>query len=209
MPPERTALRPCLHLRAHLCCAVSVCAAAAFLAGCAAPSPATPKNESPQPTDKQIQVADQALAVAEAKLQEAFYSAGVRLRAACVSPENAPYFRKTACLASAITDDMKADTSRPTEAQKRAAKNIFRITHELNEETRGKMIASGIPKYIEAAQTSRAVADPKIRSLQEAFLSGRLTWGQYNQARAALVPENSSDETISDNKNIEADEGEH
>lgn len=130
-----------------------------------------------------------------AALEAQFRSVGVRMRAMCVSPENAPYFRKTTCLASAITDEMKEDRSKPTAAQKKAAQNVFRITHELNEETRSMMVQSGIPEYVDKALASRTYADPKINALQQDFLHDRLTWGEYNRARAALVdrPEDGGD----------------
>ena len=59
-----------------------------------------------------------------------------RMRAACVAQDNQPYYRKTACLPSGITDEMTKDSTRITAAQKRAAEAVFAFTHELNEETR-------------------------------------------------------------------------
>ena len=44
-----------------------------------------------------------------------------RMRAACVAQDNQPYYRKTACLPSGITDEMTKDSTRITAAQKRAA----------------------------------------------------------------------------------------
>ena len=92
-----------------------------------------------------------------------------RMRAACVAQDNQPYYRKTACLPSGITDEMTKDSTRITAAQKRAAEAVFAFTHELNEETR------------------RIMRDPQINTLQEDLLSGKITWGEYNTARRALA----------------------
>lgn len=157
------------------------------LTGCAVPPGGTPEPSAAIPTEPVRVEEDATRRERVAALEKQFRSAGIRLRAICVSPENRAYFRKTSCLASAITEEMKADTSKPTDAQKKAARNVFRLTHELNEETRTMMVKSGLPEYVEKAFESRTYADPKIQALQRDFLEGELTWGEYNQARAALV----------------------
>lgn len=110
-----------------------------------------------------------------------------RLRAACVSPDYRAYYAKTACLPSGITPKMLEDRTRITKAQKTAAQAVFNITKELSDETRAIMIKTGLPEYMDLAESSRTKADPKIRAMQQGLLEGRLTWGEYNKARLALA----------------------
>ena len=102
-----------------------------------------------------------------------------RMRAACVAQDNQPYYRKTACLPSGITDEMTKDSTRITAAQKRA--------HELNEETRRIMRETQDPALAARAELSQRLRDPQINTLQEDLLSGKITWGEYNTARRALA----------------------
>lgn len=110
-----------------------------------------------------------------------------RLRAACVSPDYRAYYAKTACLPSGITPKMLEDRTRITNAQRTAAQAVFNITRELSDETRAIMIKTGLPEYMDLAESSRTQADPKIRAMQQGLLEGRLTWGEYNKARLALA----------------------
>ncbi|WP_370802828.1 hypothetical protein [Sutterella wadsworthensis] len=110
-----------------------------------------------------------------------------RMRAACVAQDNQPYYRKTACLPSGITDEMTKDSTRITAAQKRAAEAVFAFTHELNEETRRIMRETQDPALAARAELSQRLRDPQINTLQEDLLSGKITWGEYNTARHALA----------------------
>ena len=100
-----------------------------------------------------------------------------RMRAACVAQDNQPYYRKTACLPSGITDEMTKDSTRITVAQKRAAEAVFAFTHELNEETRRIMRETQDPALAARAELSQRLRDPQINTLQEDLLSGKITWG--------------------------------
>ena len=110
-----------------------------------------------------------------------------RMRAACVAQDNQPYYRKTACLPSGITDEMTKDSTRITAAQKRAAEAVFAFTHELNEEIRRIMRETQDPALAARAELSQRLRDPQINTLQEDLLSGKITWGEYNTARRALA----------------------
>ena len=125
------------------------------------------------------------------RLQSAGYRARIeevaaRMRAACVADDYQPYFRKTACLPGGITEEMLADRTRITAAQKRAAQKVFALTHALNEETRRIMIESGTPEERARALASQSERDPLISALQEDLLAGRITWGTYNARRLEL-----------------------
>ena len=98
---------------------------------------------------------------------------------ACVAQDNQPYYRKTACLPSGITDEMTKDSTRITAAQKRAAEAVFAFTHELNEETRRIMRETQDPALAARAELSQRLRDPQINTLQEDLLSGKITWGEY------------------------------
>lgn len=154
------------------------------LAGCAVPPPAQIEQApAPEPDPVVEEHEHRALDA----LSDRFEAVGVRMRAICVSPENRAYFNKTACLPSGITEEMTKDTSRITKAQKRAAEQVFRATHELNEETRDLMLKSGIPSYMDDAIESRRTIDPAIKDLQNRLLSGKITWGEYNRERRELA----------------------
>lgn len=109
-----------------------------------------------------------------------------RMRAACIAEDYQPYFRKTACLPSGITDEMTADRTRITAQQKRAAQAVFALTHELNEETRRIMTGTQDAELAAQAEASRRVRDPQISALQNDLLSGKITWGEYNAGRRSL-----------------------
>ena len=101
-----------------------------------------------------------------------------------MAQDNQPYYRKTACLPSGITDEMTKDSTRITAAQKRAAEAVFAFTHELNEETRRIMRETQDPALAARAELSQRLRDPQINTLQEDLLSGKITWGEYNTPAA-------------------------
>lgn len=168
--------------------------AALVLAGCAA----TTSNRAPADDASTAAAEASAPAVHETvrttrsvRLQSAGYRARIeevvaRMRAACVADDYQPYFRKTACLPGGITEEMLADRTRITAAQKRAAQKVFALTHALNEETRRIMIESGTPEERARALASQSERDPLISALQEDLLAGRITWGTYNARRLEL-----------------------
>lgn len=96
------------------------------------------------------------------------------MRAACAAQDNQPYYRKTACLPSGITDEMTKDSTRITAAQKRAAEAVFAFTHELNEETRRIMRETQDPALAARAELSQRLRDPQINTLQEDRCQGKL-----------------------------------
>ena len=130
---------------------------------------------------------------------------GDRLRAACVSPKFKAYFAKTACLPSGITEKMTADRTKITAAQKRAALEVFKLSHALSEEMRNFMVNTGLPELIDRAETSRRVTDPLIEDLQQRLLAGKITWGQYNTERQSLAErarEEANKTNTSDNNSL-------
>ena len=150
------------------------------LTGCAA----TTSSRAPAagPAAEASRAADLHSAGYRARIEEVV----VRMRAACVADDYQPYFKKTACLPGGITEEMLADRTRITAAQKRAAREVFALTHALNEETRRIMIESGTPEERARALASQSERDPLISALQEDLLAGRITWGGYNARRLEL-----------------------
>lgn len=160
--------------------AAVLCAAAVVLAGCATvPAPGTP-DASGKPA---ASAADRYPESYRERIAEVMH----RTRAACVAEDYQPYFRKTACLPTGITDEMTRDRTRITAAQKRAARALFTMTRSLNEETRRIMIETGDPELVERAESSRLLREPKINALQESLLDGSITWGEYNAERRRLA----------------------
>ena len=65
------------------------------------------------------------------------------IRAICTSPANRPYYAKTPCLPSGMTEAHLKDGSRITPEARRVAERVFASLHKLNEDTRSLMISSG------------------------------------------------------------------
>lgn len=170
-PPKVLKVRKAL-LALAACLLVGGCATSPSLpVGSAAPAaPVAPVAESPDaPSAYRKRVADVML----------------RMRATCVAQGLQPYFRKTACLSSGITDAMLRDRSKITREQRRAAEQVFSITKDLNAETRRVMTESGTPAEARLAEASKR-HDPAIEENQAKLLSGEITWGEYNVRRKAL-----------------------
>lgn len=179
-------------LRFRLSCAALFLS---FLAGCAVPpqGDGTAATETTASTESESEVMNELAAVRADELSERFEAVARRMRAICVSPENKAYFRKTGCLPNDITDEMTRDKTSITAEQKRAAENVFKRTHELNEQTRDLMFRTGIPEYMDQAIYSRTHTDPLIRNLQSRLLSREITWGEYNAERRALAEESTAE----------------
>lgn len=123
----------------------------------------------------------------EADIKERFRAVGGVLREICTSPEYAPYFAKTSCLATDITDRQKRDPGRITDQQKRAMTAALAEIEELNRQTRELMIASQIEPYVSLALQAQNNTDQLAKRNQNNLLSGEITWGQYNTWRQAIA----------------------
>lgn len=108
------------------------------------------------------------------------------IRAVCSSAANQAYFGHTPCLPAGMTDKHLRDRTRITPEQKKVAQRIFDQLHRLNEETRTFMTESGSPELVTLARHSRETVDPQIQALQDALLSGSITWGEYNRSRLEI-----------------------
>lgn len=173
---HRTARRPA----ASAFLAAAAVIALFTMSGCATNSPS--RGTSASSWRPQTALVEEEMAQYRAQSEQI----GDRLRAACVSPKYKAYFAKTACLPSGITDEMTADRSKITAVQKRAALEVFKLTHSLSEEMRDFMVQTGLPELIDRAEASRQTTDPLINDLQKRLLDGKITWGQYNAERRTL-----------------------
>ncbi len=108
------------------------------------------------------------------------------IRAICTSPANRPYYAKTPCLPSGMTEAHLKDGSRITPEARRVAERVFASLHKLNEDTRSLMISSGDAHLIKLARHSREMVDPKISALQSSLLKGAMTWAEYNRPSRGL-----------------------
>ncbi len=100
------------------------------------------------------------------------------------------YFKKSPCLPSGITETHLKDKSRITKEQKKATARLFARQHELNAKTRAIMMESLDPEMMRMAQQSETRVMPRVDELQQALLSGRITWGEYNRTRLAIFENN-------------------
>lgn len=119
------------------------------------------------------------------------------IRAICAAPANQLYYTRTPCLPAGMTEAHLRDPARMTAQAQVVTKRIFDQLHQLNEETRALMMASGDPDLIRLARRSREVVDPQIKDIQDALLSGKITWGEYNRARLEIF-ETSSKKSATD-----------
>ncbi len=125
-----------------------------------------------------------------AKYEEQIVAVSKEMRGICASSAFQSYFKKTACFPPGITERQLRDRTRITKEQRRAAVRVFELQHELNTRTRDIMIKSGDKKMIELAKRSQTDVMPAVEALQKAFLSGSITWGEYNTTRLRLFEEN-------------------
>lgn len=158
-----------------------------LLSACAVVEPTVPQTAPSEEEIRQAEIAAARLDAAELAYHDQSERVAQRLRAACVSPEHHAYYAKTACLPSGITPKMLEDRTRITRAQQTAARAVFEITNALSAQTREVMVQTGLPEYIALAERSKQAIDPQVRAMQEGLLSGKLTWGQYNQLRLELA----------------------
>ena len=139
---------------------------------------------------------------AEAKAENEQYHERIAIvardiRAICTAPANQLYYTRTPCLPAGMTEAHLRDPARLTAQAQVVTKRIFDQLHQLNEETRALMMASGDPDLIRLARRSREVGDPQIKNIQDALLSGKITWGEYNRARLEIF-ETSSKNSATD-----------
>ncbi|MDO4937271.1 MAG: hypothetical protein Q4E62_05075 [Sutterellaceae bacterium] len=123
----------------------------------------------------------------EADIKERFRAVGGVLREICTSDEFAPYFAKTPCLATDVTDRQKKDRTKITEAQKKAMTAAVAEIEELNRQTRELMIESQLEPYVSLALHAQNETDVLVKTNQDNLLSGEITWGQYNTWREAIA----------------------
>lgn len=117
------------------------------------------------------------------------------LRNLCVNPKNRAYFEKTPCLPAGMKEVYLQDDSYPTDAQKAVASRLFKEMDSLNDTTRKIMLSSGNPRHVENAKYSARNVQPRIHELQEKFLAGKLTWGDYNRERLAIFNDTADRDT--------------
>lgn len=113
--------------------------------------------------------------------------ANLAFRSLCVAPKYEEFFNKTACFAKDITVAQRNDTSRITNAQRMMATEIFAKQRAINEETRAYMARTRAPNLLEATSISRYVLDPALEGLQTDLIDGKITWGEFNARRQALL----------------------
>lgn len=155
------------------------------LAGCTAtlktpdaPQPAQPHPALESDPFESAEYLDQIDAVAK------------EMRGMCASSTFQSYFKKTACFPSGITEKQLKDRTRITREEKKVAAKLFALQHDLNARTRAIMMKTRDARMIEVAEISKTRVMPEVEALQDALLSGALTWGEYNAARLRLFEEN-------------------
>lgn len=158
-----------------------------LLAGCATAPTSTDPDAGAQhevPTARRHTISERFAKTTDNELyNERIAQVSRDIRAICTSPANRPYYAKTPCLPSGMTEAHLKDGSRITPEARRIAERVFASLHKLNEDTRSLMISSGDARLIMLARHSREVVDPKIAALQSSLLKGAMTWAEYNRAR--------------------------
>lgn len=107
----------------------------------------------------------------------------------CHNPNYRSYFAKTPCLPAGMTTKFLQNNAYPNAQEIKVASLVFRELDQLNQQTRDIMIDSQIERHVRSAQHSEAHVMPRIHDLQNRFLKGKLTWGQYNRERLAIFNE--------------------
>lgn len=155
------------------------------LSGCTTVPPSQPTPLPPEPSRPVIEVqAD------NQEYLEQIASVAREMRGICAASDFQSYFKKSPCLPSGITETHLKDKSRITKEQKKATARLFARQHELNAKTRAIMMESSDPEMMRMAQLSETRVMPRVDELQQALLSGRITWGEYNRTRLAIFENN-------------------
>lgn len=160
-------------------------AAIVTLAGCTA---TLKMPEAPLPPEPEPVVETDPFESAE--YLEQIDAVAKEMRGMCASSAFQSYFKKTACFPSGITEKQLKDRTHITREEKKVAVKLFALQHDLNARTRAIMMKSGDERMIRVAQLSKTRVMPEVEALQDALLSGALTWGEYNLARLRLFEEN-------------------
>ena len=155
------------------------------LAGCTATL-----NQEKAPATVDLHASDNAGHYQNSEYVEQIAAVSKEMRGICASSAFQSYYKKTACFPSGITEHQLRDRTRITKEQRRAAVRLFALQHELNAKTRTIMIQSGDSEMVALAEYSKDRVIPAVEALQDALLSGAMTWGEYNVARLRLFEEN-------------------
>ena len=106
--------------------------------------------------------------------------------AVCIARNNHAYFSHTPCLPNTITEKELRQRQYPSKLELVAAKRVFSALNNMNEQLRSWMLNSGNPEFMKRAQTSASLFVPQAAALQNEFLKGKMTWGEFNRRRLAL-----------------------
>ncbi len=106
--------------------------------------------------------------------------------AVCIARTNHPYFSHTPCLPNTITEKELRQRQLPSKLELQAAKRVFSALNNMNEQLRTWMLNSGNAEFMKRAQTSASLFVPQASALQNEFLKGKMTWGEFNRRRLAL-----------------------
>lgn len=117
------------------------------------------------------------------------------LRNLCTNPQNKAYFDKTPCLPAGMKRAYLEDNSYPTEVQRIVAARVFKEMNNLNTTTHQIMRSTGNQRYTENANYSAKHVQPRIQTLQQKFLSGKMTWAAYNKERLAIFNDTADRDT--------------
>lgn len=151
------------------------------------PAQKTAASAASSDDDFELEAAYDGRKIAAEDVAKRFQAVKGLMERVCAQPSNQPYFAKTPCIAASLTDAQAADTSKATEEEIAAAKRVFAQIAAINEKTRAIMVASGQNAHEDAVRQSEARLDPQVKENQDALLSGRATWGEYNSRRSILT----------------------
>ena len=158
-----------------------------LLAAIAAPALLASGCQIPRNSPTEAELIEMAKSLpSEDDLRERFHQVGNVMREICSAPEFEPYFEKTPCLPSMITEKQKSDGTRIKDDQSTAMRMALREFEELNRITRRMMVQSQIDDYVKLAHRADEI-DIDTHINQRRLLNGEITWGEYNTERERLA----------------------
>lgn len=101
----------------------------------------------------------------------------------CIRQEYARVFNKTTCATRDITDDMLGDKNKPTKDELVEFNSWSQESNRLADELNNVLKLSNSPRDKQALSYRINVLSPARKKSAQEFLSGNITWGEYNRQR--------------------------
>lgn len=163
------------------------CVGILSLAACA---PLPPKHTSSNPmANVQVEAQKPEISLMEQRLAHQFTQAKRQFIALCIARDTTPYYKNAPCFAQEATPRQLKNKRKPTQKELTAAKNVFNQLRLINLETRLHMLLLDRREKTYQKIENIEDFDIQIAELQQQFLLGKMSWGEFNSKRKEIALE--------------------